>query len=119
MSYVIINFQGHQYPVKEGENLIVDRLREKEGKELKIDQVLFFKDGEKNEVGTPLVKGISVTAKILEHFKGDKIRVATYKAKARYRRVKGFRPSLTKIKIVKINQRVSKKSVKRVKAKKQ
>ena len=118
MNYAIIDFQGHQYPVKEGDELVVDRLKEKEGKEIKIDRVLFLKDGEKLEVGAPLVKNALVAAKVLENFKGEKIRVATYKAKARYRRVKGFRPLLTKIKIVKIGKGSGRKPVKKVKVKK-
>ncbi len=102
MTYAIIDFQGHQYQVKEEQELIIDRLKEKEGSEIEIDNILLINENGKIKIGTPLVKGAKVTAKVLEHFKGKKIRVATYKAKSRYRRVKGFRPYLTKIKIKKI-----------------
>jgi len=104
MKCAIIEFQGHQHLVREGEELVVDQLEEKKGKEVKIERVLLLEEKKKVQVGAPLVKNALVTAKVLEHFKGDKIRVATYKAKSRYRRVKGFRPALTKIKIVKITQ---------------
>jgi len=63
---------------------------------------LLLVDGEKANIGQPLIKNAQVKAKILDQFKGKKIRVATYKAKSRYRRVKGSRPQLTKIKIEKI-----------------
>jgi len=103
MKYAIIELKGHQYQVGEGEELIVDRLDKKEGNKIEIETILLIRDGEKTLIGTPILKKANVTARILKHFKGRKIRVAKYKAKSRYRRVKGFRPYLTRIKIEKIN----------------
>jgi len=103
VKYAIIELKGHQYQAREGEELIVDRLDKKEGDKIKIETILLIRDGKKILVGTPSLKKASATAKILKHFKGRKIRVAKYKAKSRYRRVKGFRPYLTRIKIEKIN----------------
>ena len=60
-------------------------------------------NGDKSEVGQSTVKKAEVEAEVLEHFKGKKLRVATYKAKSRYRKVKGHRSLYTKIKILKIN----------------
>jgi len=100
--YAVIDFQGHQYQVSPGEEIVVDRLDQKEGASVEIDSVLLLVDGEKVSVGEPLVVGVKVVAKVLEHFKGKKIRVAKYRAKSRYRRVKGFRPQLTRLKIEKI-----------------
>jgi len=103
--YAVIDFQGHQYQVTEGQEIVVDRLEEKEGAKVKIDSVLLLVNGDEVLIGDPLIDGAKVTAKILEHFKGEKIRVAKYRAKSRYRRVKGFRPQLTRLKIEKIEYR--------------
>lgn len=100
--FAVVKIGKSQYQVAEGDQLEVDRLREDKDKSLTLDQVLLWVDGEKVKIGDPLVKGASVKAKVIDHFKGEKIRVATYKAKSRYRRVKGFRPDLTRIEISKI-----------------
>lgn len=102
MDYAVIDFKGHQYQVQPDEELIVDRLDLDEDKEFEIDKVLLIKNGKKVKLGQPVVEKSKVTAKVLEHFKGDKIRVAKFRPKTRYRRVKGFRPYLTKIRILDI-----------------
>ena len=99
--YAIVKIGGSQYKVTEGDELEVDKIEGEKGKAVNLDEVLLLVD-EEIKIGEPLVKGTQIKAKIIEQFKGDKIRVATYKAKSRYRRVKGFRPLLTKIKIEKI-----------------
>jgi large subunit ribosomal protein L21 len=99
--YAIVKIGGSQYKVTEGDELEVDKIEGEKGKTVNLDEVLLLVD-EEIKIGEPLVKGAQIKAKIIEQFKGDKIRVATYKAKSRYRRVKGFRPLLTKIKIEKI-----------------
>ena len=103
--YAVVDFQGHQYQVAEGQEIVVDRLEEKEGARVKIDSVLLLVNGDDILIGDPLIDGAKVTAKVLEHFKGEKVRVAKYRAKSRYRRVRGFRPQLTRLKIEKIEHR--------------
>ncbi len=102
MKYAVIRTGGKQYRVAEGDEIEVDKLEAEKGKPFTFDEVLLFVDGDKVKVGQPLVKGVKVKAKVVDQLKGKKIRVATYKAKARYRRVKGFRSRLTKVKIEKI-----------------
>lgn len=102
MRYAVIRTGGKQYRVAEGDEIEVDKLEVEKGKPFTFDEVLLLVDEDKAKVGQPLVKGVKVKAKIVDQVKGKKIRVATYKAKARYRRVKGFRPLLTKVKIEKI-----------------
>lgn len=99
--YAIVKIGGTQYKVAEGDEIEVDKIEGEKGKAVSFNEVLFLAD-EEIKIGEPLVKGAQIKAKIIKQFKGDKIRVATYKAKSRYRRVKGFRPLLTKIKIEKI-----------------
>lgn len=99
----VIKTGGKQYLVKENNEIIVDRLEEEKGKKVDLVTLAVF-DTEKEdlEIGTPTLTK-NVQAEILEHLKGDKIRVAKFKAKVRYRRVRGFRSRLTKLKISKID----------------
>lgn len=100
MKYAVVDIAGKQYKIEEGQELIVDRL-EAEGKTV-FDKILLVVDGDKAEIGSPEVSGAKVEAEVLENLKGEKIRVLKYKAKSRYRKVRGFRASQTKIKITKI-----------------
>ena len=100
--FAVVKISGFQYQIAEGDEIEVTKIEGKKGQIVSFDQVMLLVDEAKVTVGQPLVKGSQVKAKILEQFKGKKIRVATYKAKSRYRRVKGFRPHLTKLKIEKI-----------------
>ena len=102
-NYVILQMNGSQYLVSKGEELDIDKIKGKEGEIIKIKDVLLVKANGKIKVGQPTLSKSQVEAKIVKHFKGNKIRVATYRAKSRYRRVKGFRPQLTRIKITKIS----------------
>lgn len=99
----VVKVGGKQYIVSEKETLLVDRLPEGT-KELSLD-VLMLVDGEKSTVGTPLVKGASVTAKVVEEeVKGDKIRVIRYKAKKRVHKEMGHRQKYSRIEIAKIGK---------------
>jgi large subunit ribosomal protein L21 len=102
MEYVIVKIGGSQYQVTAGDELEVEKLNVKKGKTIEFDEVFLLVKKGKVKIGRPLVKGVKVKARVLDHFKGKKIRVATYKAKSRYRRVKGHRKHLTKIRIEKI-----------------
>lgn len=102
MKYAIVKISGTQQRIAEGEVLTVSQLEGQKGRKLVLDEVLLVADGDKIKIGEPLVKGARVEAEIVAQVKGKKMRVATYKAKARYRRVKGFRPHLTRVKILSI-----------------
>lgn len=103
MKYAVISISGKQQVVSEGEKLQVDRLEVKEGDTLNIKDVLLVVDGGA-KIGTPLVEGATVKAKVVSHERGEKIRVATFKAKSRQRKVRGHRQSLTTLEIVSINK---------------
>lgn len=97
----VIKIGGKQYFVTEGDIFAVEKIEGKEGSKLVFDEILLM-NGAKLQLGKPLVKGAKVKAEIVEQFKDKKIRVATYKAKARYRKVKGHRQQKTRVKILKI-----------------
>ena len=90
MSYAVIKVGGKQYRVQEGEWLLVDRLKTDPGKTFTPDVLLADGDLDSKAV---------VTAKVVDHVKGDKIRIGKYRPKNGYRKHTGFRASLTRIQI--------------------
>lgn len=97
----VIKVGGKQYIVTEKETLLVDLLPEGT-KELTLDTLLVI-DGDKTTVGAPIVKGVSVKAKVVEaEVKGDKIRVIRYKAKKRVHKENGHRQKYSQIEITSI-----------------
>lgn len=102
MKYAVIQIAGKQYRVQEGQELTVNRLEAEEGKEMKISDVLLAVDGDALKLGAPLVEKANVTLKVKAHTQADKIRVAKYKAKSRYRRVLGHRQQETVLEVVSI-----------------
>ena len=101
MKFAVIATSGAQHRVEEGTEILVDRLENKEGDKISFDAILYVDDAAVR-IGTPTVSGTSVKATVIGHERGDKIRVATFKAKSRQRRVKGFRHDYTRLKIDKI-----------------
>ncbi len=101
--FAIAEIKGFEYFVKEGEKLIIPRIKAEIGKIVKFNEILFLKSNDKVWVGTPKVKGASIEAKVLSHFKGKKIIVFKFRRRENYRRKKGFRPLLTEIEILKIH----------------
>lgn len=98
--FVIIRIKGNQYKVEPNAVIDVDKFEGKIGDKIDFKEVLLLVDGKKIKIGQPLISGIKVQGEILKHFKGEKIRVSTFKAKTGYHRVKGFRSSLTSVKIL-------------------
>ena len=104
MKYAVVNTGSKQYKVSEGDVVLLDRLTDvKANDSYDFPQVLLFVDGDTREVGVPNLANVTVTGKVLEEVRGPKIRVAKFKAKARYRRATGFRAALTKVQIEKIS----------------
>lgn len=98
MKKAVVKIGGKQYLTSEKETLLVDLLPEGT-KELTLDALLVI-DGDTTTVGTPTVKGVTVTAKVVEDLvKGDKIRVIRYKAKKRVHKENGHRQKYSKIEI--------------------
>lgn len=100
MKSAVIKTGGKQYIVTQNQEIIIDKLTGDKG--AKIDfETLALMDTEKTtiQLGTPILKK-SVSGEIVENIKGDKIRVARFKAKSRYRKVRGFRAELSRVRIV-------------------
>ena len=100
--YAIIQTGGKQYRVSEGDVLSVEKLPVAEGEEVVFDQVLTVVADGDVKIGKPVLEGAKVTAKVVEHGKGEKILVFKYKAKSNYRKRQGHRQPYTKVEISKI-----------------
>lgn len=100
-SYAIIAVGGKQYRVREGERLLVDRIKTDEGKTFN-PSVLLFGDEQKTELSPT---GVSVTARVVSHVRGDKVTIGKYRPKSGYRRKTGFRAALTQLEIERIGGR--------------
>jgi large subunit ribosomal protein L21 len=94
MSYAIITVGGKQYRVREGERLLVDRLKTDEGKTFNPEVLLTGGSGQ-----TDLAPSTTVTARVVSHQLGEKLRIGKYKKRTGYRKHTGFRASLTQIQI--------------------
>ncbi len=100
--YAVVKTGGKQYLVKEGMMITVDQLNIEKGKKVGLETLLKFdEEGKAFELGQPFLKE-KVSAEIIDNVKGDKIRIARFKAKSRYRKVRGFRAKLTELKIIKV-----------------
>ena len=101
-NYAIISLGGKQYRVREGEKLLVDRVTTDEGKTFHPDVLFTGGDGKAN-----FKPKIQVTAKVLGHVKGEKIRIGKYRRRTGYRRHTGYRSSLSQIEITAIGAKKS------------
>jgi large subunit ribosomal protein L21 len=103
MTYAIVRLGGKQYRVQEGEYLLVDRLAVGENKTFH-PEVLFVGGDGQAELAP---KGVQVTAKVLGHERGEKIRIGKYKKRTGYRRHTGFRASLSRVQIESIGKKAA------------
>src|SRR5436190_7543706 len=94
--YAIVNIGGKQYKAEKDQFIYTNRLEGKEGSNIELDVLLIGGD-DKIEVGTPLVKGAKVSAKILSHLKDDKVIVFHKKRRKGYQKSNGHRQYLTKV----------------------
>ena len=100
--FAVIKTGGQQFLVKQGDEIIVNKIDKEPKSTIQFDVLAKFDTENGNvELGYPLLK-TKAEGELLEQIKGDKLKVSRFKAKVRYRKVKGFRAKLTKIKITKI-----------------
>ena len=100
--YAIVHISGVQTRVMPDEVLDVPRLAGEPGASLKFESVLLIGDGDNISVGQPTVKGATVSAEIVEHRRGEKIKIFKFKRRREYRRRRGYRDELTRIRVTAI-----------------
>ena len=102
--YAIVEILGQQFKVEKSQQIFVHRLTAKDGDKVDFNNVLLLDNNGKINVGDPHVKGMKVTAKVIEHLKADKVVVFKKKRRKGYKVKNGHRQQLTKIEILNINK---------------
>jgi large subunit ribosomal protein L21 len=97
--YAVIKTGGKQYRVAAGEKIKVEQIPADVGAEITIDQVLMVGAGETVKVGTPLVPGASVTAKVIAHGRGPKVKIFKMRRRKHYQKHQGHRQNFTELEI--------------------
>ena len=98
--YAVIKTGGKQYRVSAGEKLKVEQIPADIGAEITLDQVLFLANGDNVTMGAPLVSGATVTAKVVSHGRGEKVRIYKMRRRKHYRKSQGHRQNYTEIEIL-------------------
>ena len=97
--YAIVENAGQQFKVEAGKKLYVHRLKDEVGASVSFDKVLLTDNEGAVKVGVPYLEGASVTAKVLDHLKGNKVIVFKKKRRKGYQKKNGHRQCLTQIQI--------------------
>lgn len=103
LAWAVVLLGGTQWRVREGDTLTVNRVAEKPEQEFSVDKVYLLFDGKELKMGQPEVFGAKVTFAVLRELRGNKIDVFKYKAKSRYRKRKGHRQALSRVKVARIS----------------
>lgn len=106
--YAIVEIAGQQFKVEKKQEIFVHRLEEKEGSKVEFSEVFLIDNDGKVNVGTPIIKGALVSAKILEHMKGDKVLIFKKKRRKGYQKLNGHRQYMTRLVIENILEKSSK-----------
>ena len=99
--YAIVSTGGKQYKVAQGDVIDVEKLDAQPGDKVELD-VLMLNDGATSIIEASALEGKKVVAEVQDQFKGKKVIVFKFKKRKRYRRTKGHRQNLTKLKIVEL-----------------
>lgn len=104
MTIAVIQTGGKQYIVKVGDTIQVEKLAQAEGETVQFSHVVLLaeEDGNKLNVGQPIINGATVSGKILRQFRGKKIRIGKFKSKVRYRRTRGHRQHYSAVQVTDI-----------------
>jgi len=95
--YAVVSTGGKQYRVAEGDVIEIEKLDAKVGDKVTLD-VLFIADGDKITIGKDLSTA-QVTGEVVEHFRGEKVIIFKFKKRKGYKRLKGHRQDLTRVRI--------------------
>ena len=97
--YAVFSTGGKQYRAAEGDVLRVEKLDAEKGAKVEMDQVLMVGEGDDVRVGAPTVEGGKVTAEVVDHGRGDKIRIIKFRRRKHSMKQMGHRQYYTEIKI--------------------
>ncbi len=100
--YAVVETGGKQYRVSDGDKFRVEKLSGEVGEEITLDRVLLVSDGEKVQMGSPLVAGASVKAEVVSHGRGRKLVVFKKRRRKGYKRKAGHRQDYTELAVKEI-----------------
>ncbi|KQH84175.1 50S ribosomal protein L21 [Vibrio furnissii] len=101
--YAVFQSGGKQHRVSEGQTLRLEKLDVETGASVEFDKVLLVANGEEVKVGAPLVEGGKVTAEVVQHGRGDKVKIVKFRRRKHSRKQQGHRQWFTEVKITGIN----------------
>jgi large subunit ribosomal protein L21 len=101
--YAVVKTGGKQYRVSAGEKLRIEQIPADVGAEIVLNEVLLVANGDDLRMGTPLLNGAAVTARVVSHGRGDKVRIFKMRRRKHYRKSQGHRQNYTEIEIVGIS----------------
>ncbi len=102
--YAVIKTGGKQYRVAPGEKIKIETLEAEVGATIVLDQVLMVAEGDAVKVGTPTVDGAKVSATVVSHGRGPKVRIFKMRRRKHYQKTQGHRQNYTEIRVDAINQ---------------
>jgi len=100
--YAVIQTGGKQYRVNQGLKLKVEKLDVAEGDSVELDKVLMVANGDDVKIGTPYVDGGKVTAKVVSHGRGKKVKIIKFKRRKHHLKRQGHRQAFTELEITDI-----------------
>ncbi|MFO7638006.1 MAG: 50S ribosomal protein L21 [bacterium] len=102
--YAVVRIAGFQFLAREGETITVPRLEAETGSTVRFDDVLFLRTAGEAQVGTPGLKDSYIEAEVIAHPRADKVTVFKFRRRENYRRKRGHRQQLTKLRVAKIHK---------------
>lgn len=100
--YAVIASGGKQYRVSEGQLIKLESLPADVGGTVEFDKVMLIADGDNVNIGAPLIAGATVTAEVVEHGRGEKIRIIKFRRRKHHMKHMGHRQNYTQVKITRI-----------------
>ena len=100
--FAVVEIGSFQFKVQEGDVIETNRLESEEGKSITLDKVLLLADGSEIRIGQPYLKDARVTAKVVDHHRGEKMFAHKYRKRKNSATTKGHRQYLTTLSITKI-----------------
>ncbi|RDL42888.1 50S ribosomal protein L21 [Marinomonas piezotolerans] len=101
--FAVIKTGGKQYRVQEGQTLKVEKLAIEAGQAVEFNDVLLVSNGDDVKVGAPVVEGVKVTAEVVAHGRGDKVKILKFRRRKHSMKRQGHRQWFTEVKITGIN----------------
>jgi large subunit ribosomal protein L21 len=101
--YAVVNIQGFQFKVSEGQTIYVQRMAQEAGETVELNEVLLLDQDGQVRVGKPFVEGVTVRAKVLDHVKDNKVIVFKKKRRKGYKVKNGHRQPLSQLEIESIH----------------